>query len=88
MRIVGENGTRLRFVQAQQPLDDRGALGRQLGPAQQAQGDQLADGNRVGYQRVRNNIGVGRVKANRWIEVQELAEPREDVNSSDSTCFK
>ena len=67
---------RLRFVQEQQPLDDRGALGRQLGPAQQAQDDQLADGNRVGHQRVWNNIGVGRVKANRWIEVQELAEPR------------
>ena len=67
---------RLRSVQEQQPLDDRGTLGRQLGPAQEAQGDQLADGNRVGHQRVRNNIGVGRVKANRWIEVQELAEPR------------
>ena len=61
---------RLRFVQEQQPLDDRGALGRQLGPAQEAQDDQLADGNRVGHQRVWNNIGVGRVKANRWIEVQ------------------
>ena len=46
------------------------------GRRKQAQGDQLADGNRVGHQRVWNNIGVGRVKANRWIEVQELAEPR------------
>ena len=67
---------RLRSVQEQQPLDDRGALGRQLRPAQEAQGDQLADGNRVGHQWVRNNIGVRWVKADRWIEVQELAEPR------------
>ena len=74
-----ENGRRerqrLRSVQEQQPLDDRGSLGRQLGPTQEAQGDQLADGNRVGHQRVRNDVGVGRVKANRRIEVQELAEP-------------
>ena len=47
----------LRFVQEQQPLDDRGARP----PARPAPGprDQLANGNGVGHQRVRNNIGVG-----------------------------
>ena len=75
MRIVGENGSAFGFVQDQQSLDDRGPLGRQLGPLQQAQGDQLPDGNWVGHQRVRNDIGVGRVQANRRIEIQDLAEP-------------
>ena len=64
----------LRPVQIHQGRLDRRALGSQLGSMQQAQGDQLGHGDRIRNERMRNHEGIGRMQANRRVEIQEPAK--------------
>ncbi len=72
--VVGEKGQDLRPVQIHQGGLDGRPLGGQLGPIQEAHGDQLGHRDRIGHDRMRHHEGVGGMEANRGIEIQEPAE--------------
>ena len=73
--VVGENGKIFapsRFMRAAwMAARCAASSGRFKKPST---GDQLFNGDRVGYERMRNDKGIGRMQTNRWIKIQDLAE--------------
>ena len=72
--VVGENGRILAPSRFSRAAWIAARWAASSGRFKQAQGDQLRDRDRIGDDRLRHHERVGRMQANRRVEVQEPAE--------------